>query len=510
VGRERGQVKLQADDAVPEFRATPAGVAALTLAAACPRGRSCEAAPTLPTFVQFDRKFELVASEPMRLDALDGGAVTLSWGLSCQVLGCIALAAVESSPAPVFAVRLQAQSKTWRPAGARVKRQPPPRALSVQAVAELDPVHDVSVLRVGSGLLAAWVTYFDPSIPYRLRKTPAPDGRLAPLRALLQVQPAATAEGEAAEAQTISLRARSLAGVQLAPGRPGKDEALLVWSAIDRGQPQVFLTRVDARGKKHVQQMLTRSAGEVSDVAAASADEGWTVVWVDERDGDPEVYATHVNARLQRDAPERRLTRAAGAATGVSVHALGEYTQIVWADARDSAQPGWADIYGMRVSGSDAQPQSKEQPFATTPAHSFCPVLAALGDGLALAWLESSGAREKAKGKSGVQIAQLDSGGRLVSPPVLAPALGGTPTSLSLDCPKTECHLVISVEADARSELQAFVWESGSKPTVRKLATLTGPAGQAVAPALSGDQLYYADQTPAGQGRVFRMLVDWD
>ena len=117
----------------------------------------------------------------------------------------------------------------------------------------------------------------------------------------------------ARQACSISLRARSLAGVALAPGRHGEAEALLVWSAIDQRQPQVFLTLVSATGKKLRQKMLTRSPGEVSDIAAVNVGDGWLVAWVDERSKDPEVYVTRVNRQLVRAGPEHRLTRSPGA-----------------------------------------------------------------------------------------------------------------------------------------------------------------------------------------------------
>jgi len=508
VAEPRARLTLSSDDAVPEFSATANGVAALTLAPACLREQPCDAAPTVPTFVAFDQNLDAVASEPMRLDALGGSAATLSWSLRCEHTGCVSLAALEKSPAPVYAVRLQARSQAWTPAGDRLRPSPPPRAVSLRAVAEVDPVHDVSVVRTRDSVLAGWVTYFDPTTPYKRRKTPAEDGRLDPLRALLQVQPSVAPEQMLARTETVSLRARSLAGVSLVPGRPGQDEALLVWSAIDKQQPQVFLSLLDARGKRKEQRMLTRNKGEVSDLAAANVGEGWLVAWIDDRTGDTEVYLTRVNRRLRRESQVKRLTEVKGTATGISMQAVGEHTQVVWADARDPAHPGWADIYGVRVANRDGEPVGPAQPVAATPAHSHSPALSKYGDGLALAWLES-GAEAKDQATAGVRIAQLDAEGRFVSPPDSIRARDGRPTSLTLDCAQAECRVVISVDTDHGSELQAFVWKPRSQPEVRKLMTLIGPSGQAIAPALVGDELYFADQNRSGQGRVQRLLLQW-
>lgn len=509
VSKTRATLELHSDDSVPEFRSTASGLAALTLAPACPREGKCEKPPIVPTYVQFDRQLEVVASEPMRLDLLDGAAPTLAWGLSCAKSGCLTLAAVESSPAPVFAVRLESDAGAWRPAARHVPREAPPRAVGLEAIAELDPVHDVSVLPVGDSALVAWVTYFDPTTPYVRLKRPAPDGRLDPLRALLQVQAASGDAGELGPIETVSLRARSLAGVSLAPGRPGQNEALLVWSAIDNKQPQVFLTLLDARGKKKQQKMLTHNRGEVNDVAAVNVGDGWLVGWVDERSGDPEVYVTRIDQRLQRRSPEQRLTEAAGSATDVVMRSEDDHTQVFWADARDSARPGFADIYTVRVRNQDGKPEGEPRPLAKTEPHSFAPVLDRYGPGLVLAWLEAGSAAKSDQTRSGVMLAQLDASGHVESPPALVETSGGKPTSLALDCHELQCRFVVSVETQHGCQLQGFVWTAGAKPKAKKLASLVGPAGQAVAPGLSGRQLFFADRTPEGQGRVHRMLVDW-
>ena len=45
----------------------------------------------------------------------------------------------------------------------------------------------------------------------------------------------------ARSARLSLLRAHSLAGIALAPGRPGKDELLLGWAGFDGGQPVYFV-----------------------------------------------------------------------------------------------------------------------------------------------------------------------------------------------------------------------------------------------------------------------------
>ena len=98
----------------------------------------------------------------------------------------------------------------------------------------------------------------------------------------------------------------------------------------------------------------------------------------------------------------------------------------------------------------------------------------------------------------------------MVSPPELVRALGGSPTSLTMDCTSQQCRVVMSVESDEGSQLAAFAWRPGSQPKARKLISLMGPASQSVAPALAGSELYYADQTQDRQGRMLRMVIDWE
>lgn len=505
VGSARGEVRVAAEDTLPELAASPRGIAALTLARVCAKTASaaeCQQAERLPTFVELDRAFSPVAAEPMHLAALSGGAAELAWGLDCRAGGCLALAAIGSDPAPVYAVELAPRSGSWRaPAGPWV-RKPPPRPQRIDTLAAIDPLADVAATRLGDATLAAWVTYFDPSTPYQRLKKPAPDGRFDPPRALLQVRRIPD-RGEAPPPETISLRARSLGGVALSPGAPEHREALLVWTALDNGQPQVFTTIVDADGKKRLQRMLTRSKGEVSDVAATFVGDGWIVAWVDERHADPEVYVTKVNRMLQRVVPERRLTSAAGAATGVSLLSLGDRVLVTWADARDAEQPGWADPYVAFVKAMDAAPLGAEHRLATTRPHSFSPVAAWLGAQTVLAWLDGP------DGSTGAaRLALVDDKGQLAAPPV-AVTLPGNPTALALDCTGDRCRFVAAVDVGSRGELATFDWRAGdAAPGSKRLAGLSGPAGQAAAPVLLGDALLYADQA-RDRGRVRRMTVEW-
>lgn len=512
LGASRGVLFMSAEDgSVPEMQATRGGVAALTLAPACRRGADCDNADKLPTFIEYDRTMHVVAAEPTRLAAVGGAGVSLAWGLTCRSHGCTALAALSKSPAPIYAVDLSLKSGDWTPPGHHVAPPTPPYAASNAAIAEVAPLSDVSATRLGNTTLAAWITYFDPTTPYKRLKHPAPDGRYDPTRALVQVR--AFPDGKSpGKAQTISLRARSLGGVSISAGDPTKKEALVAWAAMDNKQPQVFLTRVGADGKKQAQHVLTHKKGETSDVTAAYVGDGWLVAWVDNRTGDPEVYVTKVNRALKRVAPVHRVTSVTGAATGLAMLRRGDHTLLVWADARDGAEPGWADIYLSRIGNADAKPLGPEHRLLATRPHSHSPVLAPYGSGAVVAWVETRLDNPLASDSPGIRIGQLDENGNVVSRPVVIPGgAGGSPTSVGVSCKDAMCGVVMSVDLGRRAELQAFEWHPGdTQPRISHLTGLDGPSGESVFPVLLGTDLFFADQTRHSGGRVRRLHIQWD
>jgi hypothetical protein len=510
VGTKHSELEMLAEDgSIPELSASAQGLAALTLASACEKNGACDAAERLPTFVRFGNELEVLASEPLRLAPLRGGIATLAWGMTCADARCFALAALATTPAPVFAVKLERRSDHWRPAGWPVRRAAAPRAASIEAVAGADPLSDAAAARVGDTTLAAWITYFDPTTPWERLKKPAPDGRFDPLQARLEIRAIGKSSADSPAAQNVSLRARSLGGVALTSGEPAHKDALIAWAAIDNKQPQVFLTLVDATGRRLQQKMLTRRQGDVGDVALASVSDGFFVAWVDERHTDPEVYVTKVNRMLQRVAPERRLTTAAGGATGVTLLARGDHVIVAWADARDAEHPGWADIHGAKLRASDGEPLAAEHRIAESRLHSHSPVLAALGTNTVIAWIDHEPEASSPAAGTGVRIALLDDKASTSGEPATISASGGTPRSLALEC-SARCRFVMSVDPAGRGELQAFEWQPGVDPKIVRLAGLSGPGAQSVAPTLLGRELFYADQAGATQGRVRRMLIDWD
>jgi hypothetical protein len=233
------------DGGVPELAATVRGLGAITLAPECRKGAECSEAHVVPTFTELDENMEPVVSEPIRLKPLEGRVADLAWGLHCDRLRCRALAAEPTSPAPVFAVQLSGLSSGWKPAVRRYEPPPPPRVVTIESVAATESVFDMSAARVGDRTLVSWVTYFDPETPWEKPKAPAPDGRYAPVRALLSI--VSLGAGRQEEPEIVSYRARSRGGCSLAAATDASKVALLGWSALEQQIPQVFVTPPSSR-----------------------------------------------------------------------------------------------------------------------------------------------------------------------------------------------------------------------------------------------------------------------
>jgi len=515
VREARGELAIASDTTLPEIVPTYAGLAALTLAPACPRAEAPAAAsagrgvlgtcaaPALPLFVSFDRELGVIGAEPLRLDVPGVALADAAWGLSCVAQGCLTLAALPGVPARVYAVRLEARSNAWLPPAATLPPALPPRAVGARTLATPAPLADLALARVGQGSLAAWVTYFDPGTPWVVPKTPAPDGRFAPVQALLQVT---RADLNPASPTTLSIRARSLGGVALAPAE-GRAEALVAWTAIDQGRPQVFGTLVGERAQKLAQRMLTAAPGEKSDVAAAWAGDGWVIGWIDERGGDAAPYVAKFDRTLRRVGDERRLTSGRSAASGIALLARDARITAVWADAADAATSGVADLFAVALAAADLAPGATPARLASTPAHSFSPALAASEAGVRLAWLEAGDAAAGAPGA--VALAELDANARVSGPVARVALAAGAPTGLALAADGARCQIVVGADAGAAAVLDAFTWEPGGREEPRRLLALAGPAGQVVPLAMAAGQVLFGEQLDGERGRVRALRVEW-
>jgi hypothetical protein len=386
--------------------------------------------------------------------------------------------------ARVFTVPLPTPRIVGTPAAATFALPAAPRLTSNRVLAETEPLADVAALALadGSTRLLASLTFFDPNAPYVRRKTPAPDGRVAPLRALLSVQNLA-ADGTLVPAEPLSLRARSLSGIDLVPADEG---ALLVWSAIDEKDPQVFATLLDPTGKKVHQAMITRSTGDVTAVSAAPVSDGFVLSFVDDRNGRPEVFVVKLSDRLARRTGDRPLSAAVGWASQIVSRAHGDQVLVVRTDAR-GADPGVSDIIVQAVSAKDAS--SNGEPFRVTSGegHAHSPVLARSGKGWVLAWLEEDPQKPTEAPK--LHIASLhESGHALLSHHEFGTPDGSLPRQVDLDCSDTLCRVVLTTtdEFGRHSLYAGRISDEGQLAFVRLSAAGAGDAAFGLALLPSG------------------------
>jgi hypothetical protein len=495
------------DGSTPEIAASANGVAVLTLAPVCERRVACEQSALIaPEFVEFDASFSPRSTEPVwPLDEAE--PASLAWNLTCPSVTCFALSAASGDESRVSLTRLEHRSDAYRAPAARVELPPPPRIVGDEALAATAPLAQIALTETSAGTLLGWITDFDPTTPWVKLKKPTADGRFEPLRARIDLQAFAASEPFAALAasETLSLRAHSLGGIALSSSAHQND-ALAAWAGLDNGQPQVFLTLVDKLGKKQTQRMLTHKNGDLSDIALLPSGNDYFVAWVDERNSDPEVYATKVNHALNRIAPEQRITQAPGAATDVSLVSTSNGVLVIWADARDTETAGAADIYAAALRPNDAARVAPEIPLEKTRPHSFSPASRAYGKNALVGWLEAA-ADSGEDPAAHVYFAVVDGAGRVVGNVQSVALPAGTPSTLALDCSDTTCHAVVSADDGGRTDLYALSFKDEKISSPVRIRSVSG-AGSSVPPVLRGRELYIADAQQSGT-RVRRLLLDW-
>jgi hypothetical protein len=494
------------DGGVPEFASASKGLALLTLAPACLAGKACDREDLAPTYVRLDERLVPIASEPLRLEPLLGARAELGFGLGCTREGCFAISALSRTPAPVFATELEMRSSSWRAPVLAAPSETTPRVVEHESVAAVDSVATFALDTAGGRDYLACVTDFDPTTPWKKLDKPAPDGRFEPMRAqvtLSALKAGAARPSEPVPASPISLRAQSVGGVALAHGDPTRDELLVAWAGLDNGMPQVFLTLVGKGGTKLAQRMLTRKKGDLGDIVATWVGDGWVVAWVDERAGDPEVFASKIDARLNSRAPEQRLTSAAGTASDLAIAFDGKALRLAWSDARVAELAGHADIYTALLRPRDAGREGDELRVAATRAHSFAPHLVPFQGGFALGWLERGEEGEAGR----VALVTVGADGKASSSAPFSVG-AGEPRSLGLDCAEAACHLAVVSEAKERVELHGANWTASGPGASALLLPVAGSAATGVSPVFWRGDLLFADSGRDGT-RIRRARVKW-
>jgi hypothetical protein len=461
------------------------GLAALARAIACPpEAATCLTPDPVPTFAELGPDLEPVASEPVRLAPEGGKVADLAWGLHCSSDACSALGALPAAPVPIYGVDLRARSRAWPAVASRVEPALP-RALDTRVVAETEPLEELRASRVGNTWLVASLTQFDESTPYVRRTTPAPDGKLAPVRAVLGVQAFAN-DGRVEAQKVISYRARSTGGAALC--RLSDERALLAWTALDQQRPQVFATLLGKNGAPLAQRMLTTNAGDVTAVAAAPLARGSVVAWIGDRDGTARLFAARLNEELLRTAPEQRI----GPASGFTALSLARRGDEAWlASTRRGEREEVLSL--TRLDPKTAARRGDELPIQRTESHALAsPVIVPNAAGALLAWVERPlvGGGEKAR----AYLLQLDAEARRVGEPVSVASPTGDPAAVRLFCDASHCQGVLDARPPEGSRLEGFDYRSGVAPEARVLVYRAGAAADGPAFAVSEGAIFYADR----------------
>lgn len=474
---------------VPEFVATEAGLHALLWS--CVEAIGCSE-PLVPTRVDLDSTLTPKAVAPWFADQR---VPDLAWNLSCGERDCFALGAVFGNPSHAYLLGSERAPGRWlTPAWKASKRRPRVRELT--ALFEPLALSGFDAAASDAGTLISWLSYFDPATPYVTPDKPAPDGRLAPVRAQLWTQWIPESRDEALPEPTVaSYRAHSPGGVALSPGSKAN---LLVWSALDASIPQVFTTLVDARGKKIAQQMLTRQTGNVSSVAALAVSGGWAVGWIDERSKKPAPYLALIGERLARRLPDQRIGNGAGSALGAAFDVVGDE---VWHVRSETFDDGAGALTLARLAGKNLKPRSEvvlARDGSSYRSPSFLPgaarpLVVAIRDGR--------------DGSKLVLFSPDPGGAELASPLVLGTSYDVV--SYSAECQSDRCRLLANTESDQAQYVEALTFTEAAVVASAEVATLIATSSLEIAPMLRRNDAWLYDLSTRGQPRISRMKLDW-
>ena len=513
------------DETVPLFVGDGDGFAGLFLARACLKDApSCASAKITPTVARLGADLAPSLLSPFFPAATDGAVPDLAWGLACSTSGCFALAADDDGS--VVSARLEAGSTLYRspftprPGGGR------PRLVSAESIADTASLADAAVAKTETGFLLTTLTNHPegappPALPADVdaRSELAKDkryGKKAPRAAIVTVRaldrearPGA-AGGEGEGGTTLTVRGLTAGGVAIAAGSTGKD-ACVAWVARDDGNPEVFLTRVGADGKKQKQTVLTHQKGEVGDVAITAAEDGWLVAWIDTRDGTAESYAARVDHDLRKKGQETRLTNAPGDATELSVFGREADALIAFSDTRGAEKSGRGDPFVLRVGLSDGKKLGEETRLAKGVGHARGIRIVSAGRELLVLWTSHAHPSEKSSASTPVSLVRLDGNGapkglaetlKLPDQPLLS--------SLLVTCPGSPCRVVGTKAVGESLVLFAGTWQpDGLDVTTEDLIWLRAGPAMDPAPQLLGDQVLLLDDGPARTGRVKRLGLSW-
>ncbi|MBX3234137.1 MAG: hypothetical protein KIT84_06240 [Labilithrix sp.] len=484
----------------PELSATASGFAVLATAADCEADSpACPNAPAVATVFRTDAKVGLVQREPLTFQT---DPAALGWNFSCEGEQCLALAASGSAPARIRVVAVKARENT--------KPRAPVVASTATAFARIDDVTAVasgeSVLhlaaaRAGYGVVVATLGAKERHLDRGADKEPS-----ATVTARVVDE-----QGHPGRVEVVAPKALPNGGVGVAFADKPDDGGALVWVGRDGGDSQVHVTRIDRRGRRQADSLLTSAKGEKTDVTVTWAGNGYVVAWVDTRSGNGEVYATKLQPDLTRVAREERITDAPGDASDLVALARGEHVWLAWADPRESPSEGLADIYVTAVKKLDAKRVFDEQRMLATAAHSRTPRIVDTPDGPAVAWIEEApaGSESPNGGGFGAFWIRLDDTAKPLARPARIPLAGeGAATAVAIEGGANARAVV------ARSMIDAIALDgvdlTTSPPRAAALLALDGPPSLDVSLLFVNGVLYFNDEGPtAPDRRARRARITW-
>lgn len=477
------------DALLPLFASQAGGLVAL-MDFECTGGRMC-ASSVGRAAVALPQKGP-ATSKPLLVQGNQPAA--MAWDLSCRGDNCRYLSSDGGTPSRVYLGKVDPRMPSPDDLVVRLPARGPvlESHVTLGEVPELSELEGVIWGEEARPLLA-WVSYFEPDLPYVIPDQVAPDGRRAPVRArLTTVQP--SGEEDALRAETvISYRARSLGGVHLVA--PEENRGILVWSALDEKVPQLFATIVDGQGKKVSQRMLTRSSAEVTDVVAARVDGGYVLSWVEVDERSSRLLSLRVSDRLVPVGDPRVVSPNVVSPNGVALLTTDRGVVCVWSDARTS---GTADLFWTHLDPASGAALGVERRLTERDAHAHSPRLSFGTDGrVVIGWLSDAPGIHGGEFRMGT----LDGEGTLSD--VRDWRSSGDTRDFSLQCLASECRAVVVVVEGNGSTSRTSLWAlrvpidlAAEAIEAREVLPLWAPGAEGISPSLLGEDVYFADTVP--------------
>lgn len=489
----------------PELAATSTGFAVLATIPDCePDSPACISASAVATVLRTDANMTVLQREPLTFVS---DPATLGWSMTCDADTCLALAASPGPPGAPSRIRTAAVNPRVNTSPAETKPEGPkeaPRIVDITAVTSGETVVDIATARIGDSTLLAMLS----------TKGDVNKGEAKTATTTLTTRVVGDGGGASAP-NLITARALPIGGVAIAGADKPEDGGAVAWIARASGDPEVHIARIDARGKRTQDLLLTTVKGDASDVTLTWVGDGWIVAWVDFRDGNGEVYATKVSPELKRLARDERITTAPGDASDLVAIARGSQVWLAWADPRESPREGVSDIYVCAVRTRDAKRAIDEQRLLPTAAHSRTPHLLADPEGVTIAWIEEAPLGSETPNTSGYGAfwARFDASGKPVAKPSRIPLAGeGAATSVAIEPAPNGGAAPRAVVARSMANAVAIdgIDLSVSPPKTSALLALDGPPSLDVALVLDGGILYFNDEGPRPvDRRARRARIAW-